>query len=171
MVQDETGAKIWEKTESVASGEGSLTLEIGKLPYGYYELVIAPKGNGKNGEAENKTSFGVAQFIDRSAKAVRDGNYRFGLKWWGGVTKPREDLEAMVKLGLQWTRLAQAKNGQLTTLEMLTNFPMNAVIKGERFPKELYDEQRYGPLDVWETKYGKGAWTLKTVPKEGPYKA
>ncbi len=77
----------------------------------------------------------------------------------------------MANSGCTWTRLAQTKNGPLTTVEMLTEFPMNAVIKVERFPKELYDEQRYGPLAEWEAKYGKGAWTLKTVPMEGPYKA
>ena len=40
----------------------------------------------------------------------------------------------------------------------------------ERFPKELFDEERYGTLADWEKQFGRGAWTLKTLPREAEYK-
>ncbi len=169
-VTDSEGEKVWAKTlavEVLPNGTAPLILDMGVLGRGYYELAVSVKSAGS--EATGKASFGVIEFVQRTAAEVRDQGYRFGLKWWGGVAHKRECEEAMVKLGLQWTRLIQNQTGDLTTAQMLTEFPMNAVIKVERFPKELYDEARYGPLPEWEAKYGKGAWTLKTLPKKEPY--
>ena len=73
------------------------------------------------------------------------------------------------KLGLQWTREIFSSRGVMGLTDMVQRYPMNVVIKVERFPKELYDEAKYGPLDQWETKYGKGAWTLKTLPQREGY--
>ena len=54
---------------------------------------------------------------------------------------------------------------------MISKYPMNVVLKVERFPESLYDAEKYGPLKDWEAKYGRGAWTLKTLPKKEPYQS
>ncbi len=41
----------------------------------------------------------------------------------------------------------------MPTQELVTKFPMNAIFKVERSPKELFDEQRYGQIDEC-----KGQW-------------
>ena len=177
------GKKVWEKVYplELSSGEPrSLQVDMGKLGRGYYWLKAAAHFQGSDGkprDAEVYGSAGVMEFCDRTAAEVRNGGYRFGLKWWGGLKSQREAEEAMVKLGLQWTRIlisegtgAKAeKEGRLSARQILTEFPMNAVIKIERFPQDLFDEARYGPLADWEAKYGKGAWTLKTLPKKEGY--
>lgn len=174
-LKDYWGAEVERKdlrVDVAPQGTTNFKLPMGKLNYGYYELEIRAAGQAADGKAiqvQGKSSLGVAQFFHRTAREVREGGYVFGLKWWGGVPNPREDEEALVKLGLQWTRIIQNQGAPLTTKQMLSEFPMNAVIKVERFPAELYDVQRYGPLEEWEKKYGRGAWTLKTLPKKEPY--
>ncbi|NLB68904.1 MAG: hypothetical protein GX804_04360, partial [Lentisphaerae bacterium] len=88
-----------------------------------------------------------------------------GLKWWGGVIDKPETIEMMCKLGLLWTRAITGETVQITT-----NSTLLSVVKIERFPKELFDTERYGPISEWEKKFGRGAWTLKTVPREKEYK-
>jgi hypothetical protein len=168
QIADGDGHIAWKNTFPItaAGNDAVLKLAVGPLPRGYYVLTTSVVGSS----AKPATcTFGVMEFVHRTAAEVRDGGYRFGLKWWGGVTDHRECEQAMVDLGFQWTRIVQNQGGDLTTAQMLTDFPMNAVIKIERFPKELYDDARYGPLVDWEAKYGKGAWTLKTLPKKEPY--
>jgi hypothetical protein len=138
-------------------------------------LVVKASVKDADGQltgASAKCSLGVMEFADRTAQAAREGGYAFGLKWWGGIKNQKELEEAMVKLGLQWTRIIineGGKEGRLGIGQILGDYPMNAVIKVERFPRELYDEVKYGPIEDWEKKYGKGAWTLKTLPKKEPY--
>jgi hypothetical protein len=159
------GNLVW--SQKVPFQEGTpTTVDFGRLPRGYYQfkVVVAEKYEGK-------ASLGVTEFANRSAKEAREGGYVFGVKWWGGVNAPKEGADALSKLGLQWTRVIQNQGGAMSTKEMLTAYPINAVIKIERFPKELYDAEKYGRLDEWEKKYGRGSWTLKSLPKKEPYQA
>lgn len=158
-----------------------LPVELGKLGNSYYEVAIrtqVARGKGETVKGEHSFCFGVAPKIERTAKEVREGGYRFGLKmsylgkaWWHRDAQwdEREVLDATVNLGLQWTRVLMQQTAHLATAELLTSYPMNAILKVERFPKELYDGQRYGPLAEWEKKNGKGAWTLKTLPRKDAY--
>lgn len=169
-VVDHFGATIWEKNDSVTiaeEGSAALAVSAGKLERGYYELKISAKSGAT--QVEGLATLGVMEFVNRTAKEAREGGYIFGLKWWAAIKSQKEYWEAVSKLGLQWTRLAQNENGQLTTAQILTDYPMNAVIKVERFPKELFDDVKYGPLEDWVKKYGRGSWTLKSLPKKEPY--
>lgn len=174
-VVDYWGNEVWQG--GVSAEKGQATAEIPSPGTGYYELTVSTEA----GEALRRVSFGVAPFVHRSAAEVRDGGYAFGLKkWnfgkaaWGDYREEWEEGEvtdATTKLGLQWTRELFTQSTQLGVVEMVQHYPMNVVLKVERFPKEMYDEQRYGPMAEWEAKYGKGAWSLKTVPKKEPYQA
>lgn len=166
-------------TRTVAVTPGAATpvaWDLGALPDGYYTATLST-GDG----ASVSASFGVAPHTVRSAADALAAGSRIGLKmfymgpasWAGNVDwDERAAVEATTGLGLQWTRaLLQEGPSQLSTVELVTKFPMNAVLKVERFPAELYDSERYGPMAEWEAKNGKGAWTLKTLPKKEPYQA
>lgn len=168
VVTDYFGREVW--TKELTTGEGVLPIEIGTLPPGYYEATVSI------GETRQKATFGVAPFVQRTAAEVREQGYRFGLKKYNlNPRKPDSyNVEAVTAtccdLGLQWTRELLQHQSPLGTIEMTNKYPMNTVMKVERFPKELYDEARYGPLAEYEAKYGRGVWTLKTLPKEAEYK-
>jgi hypothetical protein len=189
VVTDEQGEEVARKT--IPNVTGNFEVNLGKPGRGYYELevTVGQAPVSAQGGAENtskslsaRNSFGVMDFVHRSAAEVRDGKYVFGLKWWAGIRNQSEMLESMSRLGLQWTRViqnegvskdgnsSQKENDRPTITEIFTNFPMNAAIKVERFPKEIYDAERYGPLEEYEKKFGKGHWVVKTVPKREPYK-
>ena len=172
-----------EKTVSLTLGANALRplpLDFGKLGNGYYDMVIEASVEGRDGKTRTHThtfSFGVAPRVDRSAEAVQRGGYRFGLKmwyldkaWWRGNAEwdEREVTEATTKLGLQWTRALLQQNAHLPTVELLTKFPMNAVLKVESFPRELFDADRYGPLEEWVESNGR-AWMKQTLPKKDGY--
>ncbi len=145
---------------------GLLNLE--RLPRGYYELDVRLEVSGADGvraTASAKASFGVADRLQRDLARFRAEDRRFGLKWWGGVADKAETVEMMAYLGLQWTRAIVGE-----TPPLIEKTPMSVVVKVERFPKELFDTEKYGPLADWEAKYGRGAWTLKTLPREKEYK-
>ena len=55
-------------------------------------------------------------------------------------------------------------------MQIVTNSTLISTVKIERFPKELFDEARYGTLAEYEAKFGRGSWTLKTLPREAEYK-
>lgn len=177
---DESRKEMARKEVAFAVEAGkpaTVPLDFGKLDRGYYELEVRVKVQDAGGQfigASAHCSLGVMEFVHRTVKEVLEGGYVFGLKWWGGIKNQRELEDAMVKLGLQWTRVIQNEGGdgtkgRLTIKQILGDFPMNAVIKVERFPKELYDAQKYGPLEEWEKKYGRGSWTLKSLPQKEPY--
>lgn len=162
------------------------TIDLGLLPTGYYEAVFSLAGEAAATEtpvrlkAPDKVCFGVAPEVRRTAKEVRDGGYRFGLKiygmgkaWWKGNIdfSEKEAVASMTALGLQWTRVLLQDKGEMSTETLLKDYPINAILKVERFPKELYDEKRYGPMEDYEKANGKGVWVLKTLPKEAEYKA
>lgn len=151
-----------------AGNPTKLQLDLGKLPRGYYELNYTSSiqdKDTKSPEVSGKSTLGVMEFTDLSATDFLKKDRRFGMKWWGGVIDKPETLNMMQDLGLQWTR-----DIHTGVPKLLDNAPkMNVVIKVERFPKEIYDEARYGPLPEWEKKYGRGAWTLKTLPKKAAY--
>ncbi len=174
-VKNFEGESVWSQdlpVEVVANQKPTFKIEIGKLPYGYYELGLSAKLAGTDGKetvAGTKSSFGVIAFQSRTAAEVRAGNYAFGLKWWGGVSAGGEALTSMQKSGFQWTRLIMSGDKIASVALMSEKYQINVVMKVERFPKELYDEQKYGPMEEWEKKYGKGAWTLKTLPKKEEY--
>ncbi|MBN2713388.1 MAG: hypothetical protein JXR97_13290, partial [Planctomycetes bacterium] len=161
----------------------SMPLPLDNLGKGYFEVNLSLKAEndkGETAEGSDKICLGVADITHRTAEEVRKGNYRFGMKmsyltkaWWHGNAEwdEREVTTALCELGMQWTRVLMQQTSELGTVEMLKDFPMNAIIKVERFPKELYDEETYGPMKEWEVKYGKGAWVLKTLPKKKEYQA
>lgn len=153
------------------------------LPRGYFELNLKANvqaDNGKTVEGVHKVCFAIADMTHRSASEARQGGYRFGMKmyylqnaWWAGNVDwdEREVVDAISKLGMQWTRVLMQQTWHLATEEIVKAFPMNGIFKVERFPKELYDEARYGPIKEFERKYGRGSWTLKTLPRKKPYQA
>lgn len=152
----------------------TIPVALGKLGRGYYELSLHAKVKDDQGQLTGGSahcSFGVMQFSQRTAREALD--YKFGLKWWGGIENQAEMAEAMARLGLQWTRIIQneggGKPGRLSPAQLLGDHQLNGVIKIERFPKELYDDVRYGPMEEWEKKYGRGSWTIKSLPKKEPY--
>ena len=182
-VTDYFGREVWKSAKPVAmSPSQPFVADIGKLSPGYYDLTVAlavQGGDGRTTTHKETVSFGVAEFVNRTAAQVRKEDFRFGLKmwyldkaWWRGNAEwdEREVVTACTKLGLQWTRALLQQDSHLGTRELIQDFPMNVVLKVERFPRELYDAERYGPLGEWEKKYGKGAWVLKTLPKEQAYR-
>jgi len=179
-LMDETGKEILRREiafHAAAGKPASIPIELGVPGRGYYELIVRAKAKGAEGqptELTARSTLGVMDFVRRSADEVRKGGFVFGLKWWGGIQRQREMEDAMVKLGLQWTRIIQneggdGSRGRLTLKEILGEYPMNAVIKVERFPKELYDAEKYGPIGEWDQKFGRGSWTLKSLPRKEPY--
>jgi hypothetical protein len=157
------------KKDAIATGK-TLPIDLGPLPPGYYEATVAI------GEVTQKATLGVAPFSKRTAAEVRQGGYRFGLKKYNlnpnkpNTYHPEIATATSADLGLQWTRELLQHKTPLGTVEMVNKYAMNVVMKVERFPKELYDDARYGPMAEWEAKYGKGVWSLKTLPKEAEYK-
>lgn len=174
LLTDETGNEIARKNLTLKSENktpAAFTVDFGKPGRGYYEIhlrarpSLPPPPAAPVIEAASKTSIGVMDTARRTAQEVRDGNYIFGLKWWNGIRRQDELADTMTRLGLQWTRVGQTKSEN----KIITDHPINAVIKVERFPKELYDADRYGPLADWEKKFGRGTWSLKTLPQKTPY--
>ncbi|HAU36770.1 MAG TPA: hypothetical protein DCX07_03520, partial [Phycisphaerales bacterium] len=114
------GEKVWNTSQDVevkAGEKTSLTLEIGKIECGYYELriTVSAAADGKALAESDLFSFGVTQRVERTTEEVRKGGYRFGLKtfqigspgvWWRRplVWNLAEVVDATTKLGLQWTR-------------------------------------------------------------------
>ena len=171
ILSDAFGKEVWKQSFPL-EGNADLAVDMGKPGRGYYELRISAKvqaPDGTTAEGSGKARLGIRESVKRSAAEVREKGYRFGVKWWGGVQDKKETLEMMAKLGLQWTRVIHNEGGEFGTVRMLTDFPLNAVIKVERFPKELFDTEKYGSLEEWEKKFGRGAWTLKTLPRKEPY--
>lgn len=183
-VNDYFGKTVLEKTLALElPNKEGVTLPFDHMQRGYYELNLKASlqdQNGKTVEGSQKVCFGVADITNRSASEVRQGGYRFGMKmfyidkaWWAKNAQwdEREVVDAMCKLGMQWTRVLMQQTAHLATEEIVKAYPMNAIFKVERFPKELYDEQRYGPMNEFEAKYGRGSWVLKTLPQKEPYQA
>lgn len=177
-VQDYFGQPVWsdKSARQLEGKKETVALNVGKPAVGYYllKVTVTPKAGGS--AVTQTASFGVAPFIHRTAKEVREGGYRFGLKKWGaGEPKgpnqwsTEDAVASSCNLGLQWTRDIFSQRGTMGLVDMVTRYPMNVAMKVERFPKELYDVQRYGPLEEWEKKFGRGAWTLKTLPQKEPY--
>lgn len=182
VVTDDRAAEVARRTRRVELGARSATpvaWDLGHLPDGYYrvELGAAPA----SGAPPAVSSFVVAPRIERSAAEARAAGSRIGLKmwysgpaWWRGNLDwdERAAVRATTGLGLQWTRaLLQEGDKHLSTVELVGGFPMNVMFKVERFPAELYDAERYGPMADYEAKNGKGVWALKTLPRKQPYQA
>ncbi|HEY9247761.1 MAG TPA: sugar-binding protein [Rariglobus sp.] len=174
VLRDEQGAEVLTREfpfTSPPSSQGTpllVPLDLGKPGRGYYDLQIDARfddADGKPAGISVKRSLGVMDTVHRSTAEVREGGYAFGLKWWAGIKRQRELAETMSKLGLQWTRIGQSKE----EAAIMAGFAINPVIKVERFPASLYDAERYGPMAEWEKKFGRGAWTLKTLPQKEPY--
>jgi hypothetical protein len=179
ILKDATGREVMRKATQVELAAGAAAAFVVDLGYpgrGYYELSVTARAAGQGSSAQLANahcSLGVMEFVDRSAAELRDHGYVFGLKWWNGIQNLREMEAAMTKLGLQWTRIIQNESdkgvNRMTSAQILTEYPMNAVIKVERFPKEMYDADRYGSMEEWEAKYGRGSWALKSLPRKEPY--
>jgi hypothetical protein len=178
IVTDYFGARIVDRKVPLpreSDKATTLPIELGALPAGYYELRVAIAD-----KTLAATSFAVAAFTDRAAAQVRAGGYRFGLKIWfaGEIWWNRklhwdagEVVTAFGKLGLQWTRALITQKEYLSTQDLMTQFPMNVILKIESFPEDCYDEARYGSREAFiKTPEGR-AWNKNTLPKEAPYKA
>lgn len=167
---DEAGREIASRTVSDFAGE--TTVDFGTPGRGYYEIVVT-LGDGDDAVTD-RASLGVMDFVNRSAEEVREGGYVFGLKWWAGTHRKREVMDAMMKLGLQWTRIIQDEgyrgggNDPIMIDEMFRDYPLNAVIKVERFPREAYDTERYGPIEEYIKTHG-NHWVIKTIPNREVY--
>ncbi|MGN6625971.1 MAG: sugar-binding protein [Tepidisphaeraceae bacterium] len=162
-VVDLFGRTVWSSRPVVhpQNAAESVVLGIGKLPPGYYELTLRGPG-----EMQTKSSFGVAQFVDRTAEQARAGGYRFGLKM-GGADKDFDSLSAMAtaaRLGLQWTRVVDHDK----KLNDVAQLPVNLVVKVEGMPSDAYDAARYGPMDQYKRR--KQGWQKTSLPLEVPYK-
>ncbi|MBN2712328.1 MAG: hypothetical protein JXR97_07810 [Planctomycetes bacterium] len=165
---------------TLTKGGNKVELEFGKLPQGYYEATLIVTLTNEKGEAITGTQtacLGVADFVSRTVKEVRDGDYRIGVKmwytdkaWWRGNLDWSEDeaVSALVKLGLQWTRTEMLRGGSFPTTKLMNEYPMNVVMKVESYPKEFFDVKRYGTIEEWEKVNGRG-WSKKTVPMKEPY--
>ncbi len=175
VVRNTEGDEVAKKSIPIELNTQGLTpivFDLGKMPVGYYEASVRTSLTGSNGQSTVATAtgnFGVIERQNRTAKEVREGNYAFGLKWWGGVKGKEDALEAMRESGFQWTRIGMGEPEPATAATMEGKYEINSVIKVERFPVELYDVEKYGPVEEWEKKFGKGTWTLKTLPRKAEY--
>jgi Domain of unknown function (DUF1083). len=178
-VKDYHGKIVWSGSLATRASDRArqavATLSIPPLPPGYYELATNVTSGGQTGAG--RSSFAVFPLVDRSAQEVRDGGYRIGLKkwshgpmsWHGGIDWDEDEaMKATTRLGLQWTRDEFNRKSHQPVLDTINNYPMNVILKIERFPRSVFDEDRYGPLDAW-IKARKPAWQLYTVPKKEPY--
>ena len=153
------------------TGTAGFSLDVSplKLDRGYYEAAIAVKTvcpDGTPAESSARTSFIIMDMPSPSRETFLAEDRRFGIKWWGGVSDRQETIDMMCRLGLLWTRAIVDATVQITTDSQLVS-----VVKIERFPKTLFDTERYGSLQDWEKKFGRGSWSLKSVPKEKEYRA
>ena len=167
-VSDAYGVVRLTHTQAFALEDGVLSVGLGKLPRGYYEAHVEcalKDAAGMPVKAEAKSCFGVMEQPKYDFATFMKEGRRFGLKWWGGVSDKEECKRLVCALGLNWSRAIFREAVMITT-----NTAINAIVKVERFPKELYDEEKYGPLAEWEKKFGRGGWTLKTLPKEKEYR-
>ena len=149
--------------------DGVLSVNLGRLPRGYWEAQVdcaLKDAKGVPLKAGVKATFGVMEQPKYGLNTFMKEDRRFGLKWWGGVSDKEECKRLMVALGLNWSRAIFKEAREITT-----NTAINAIVKVERFPEALYDAEKYGPMDEWERKFGRGGWTLKTLPKEAEYRA
>ena len=173
ILKDGFGRKCGEFSVPVsvdASGAAEFSIDFSplRLGRGYYEAdvsatTIAP--DGTPAESSDKASFIIMDKPSPSREEFLAEGRRFGIKWWGGVTDKQETIDMMCSLGLLWTRAIVGE-----TIQITTNSQLVSVVKIERFPKELFDTERYGSLQDWEKKFGRGSWTLKSVPKEKEYR-
>ncbi len=169
-----------------------MPLALGKLPPGYYKMKITAEVAGADGKPviarSQAGSFGVVRFVQRTAAEAREQGMRFGLKifqigdpgvWWRRplVWNLAEVVDACARTGLQWTRHQfnqepnPAQPGLIGTNELITEHPMNVVLKVEGFPENCFDTGRYGPLEEWKAKHKGRSWTRSTVPAKEPYQA
>lgn len=165
VVVDAFGREVLRKKEGVAVEKGAKReVSLGVLGRGYYEATL--RVTAGDAECDEKVSFGVMETVGLSTEEFLKEDRRFGLKWWGGVKDKPEAVEMMEQLGFLWTRAIVKES-----VEIVTNSTLLSTVKIERFPKELFDEARYGAMTDYEAKFGRGSWMLKTVPKEDEYKA
>lgn len=180
-IVDYDGKVVWRgdltPVPSPKPGKAQVGLRVDPLPPGYYELSVKVSSGESTGA--DKTSFAVFPLVDRTAKQARDAGLRIGLKKWtygkmswkGGIDwDEHEATVATTRLGLQWTRDQFNWSSHQSVLKLINDYPMNVVLKIERFPKELFDAGRYGPLEDW-TRQRKPAWSIYTVPLKEPYQA
>ena len=167
-VRDAYGREYLKCTRPYPAEGGAGALSLGRFPRGYWELDAVAEVKDSEGRPYSTTehvTFGVMEQKNIALADFMAEGRRFGLKWWGGVSDKEECKRLVGALGLNWSRAIFKEAVMITT-----NTAINAIVKVERFPKELYDEEKYGPLAEWEKKFGRGGWTLKTLPKEKEYR-
>jgi len=168
-VKDAYGREFLKSVKPYVVEGGKGVLSLGRFPRGYWELEVEARmtdAEGRPYATAEKATFGVMEQPNYDFDAFMKEGRRFGLKWWGGVSDKEECKRLVCALGLNWSRAIFREAVMITT-----NTAINAIVKVERFPKELYDEEKYGPMAEWEKKFGRGGWSLKTLPKEAEYRA
>jgi hypothetical protein len=168
-VKDFDGKVVWRGTlPAPADGKGTVTLAIGKLPLGYYELRLDP-GHKVKVQLEDYrfASFGVVRPNHRTAEEVRGSDLHFGLKFGGGlpIFNDAKGVEAATMLGLHWTRMTMST---VQRQPEILKLPVRVMYKVEGIPEDSYDEKRYGPRDQY--KYRHFDWRKASAPLEAPYK-
>ncbi len=156
----------------------TVPISFGRLEPGYYTAsfdVLVESAVMASAEVR----FAVLVPSERRLEEVLAGRYRFGLKKWNrgpgtGMNKrdwnEREAADASVRLALPWTRELFNQDAHLPISELAESYPVGIVQKIERFPRWCFDEDRYGAVEEWEARHGRGRWARATLPMERPYK-
>ena len=168
-VADAYGREHFTRVQPFEPENGLLLVDFGPLPRGYWEAQIdcsLTDAAGVPSKTSAKATFGVMERQSFDLAEFMRQDRRFGMKWWSGVSDKEECKRLICSLGLNWSRAIFDEAAMLSS-----DTAINPIVKVERFPKELYNEAKYGPLDEWEKKFGRGGWTLKTLPKEKEYRA
>src|SRR5690606_37411568 len=94
VLTNELGDEVARK--SVSDLKDTFEVDFGQPGRGFYELTVTVPGGGDADAVSHKVSLGVMDFVDRSAKEVREGGYVFGLKWWQGIQRQAEMADAKI---------------------------------------------------------------------------
>lgn len=176
-VRDYTGKKLLEREEKLSGTKQKYELDCGKPERGYYEILSTLSNEQGEKTKEWRNSFGVADFSHRSAKEVRDGGYRFGMKlwlieeiWWNRKLHwdAGKVMGVCCNLGLQWTRAQLGQRTPMDTIELIRNYPVNVVLKVETYPDEMIDRARYPKITDFTKVKGR---TKALMPKKAEYQA
>lgn len=163
-----TVVKKEHRQELAAPGPVTFPVSLDSLNRGYYELDIEAGLAGASGDnAHTRVSFGVWPLRRSTARHALSEERRFGIKMWTrNWFQAYEAMGACSQMGLNWTR-------ELFTrpLDVLEALGVNTVVKVEKYPKALYDEERYGPIRKLPRRRRRKGWAKSTVPQKQGYQA
>jgi hypothetical protein len=161
---------IWKQNWNQMVGTDAsmpLSIALGKLPQGYFELHIDAQITDSSDQlcqSQYRYTFGVTTFLNLSARQAREQGRRLGMKMLGPVdwTDCYGLMQVCNKVGLLWTR-------QLFTREIdkLDAIGSNVIIKVEGIPENAYDESTNGPREQYKRRHFN--WYKASVPLKQPY--